>query len=150
MQIINNVALISINETMVVLLLSFLLFLFIINRVMLRPLRGVMAEREAYMEEIEQEIEQAEADLEQSLQATRQQDAAARQSAFKRREALEQEGREEAVRIYDAARDTIDQIKQQAAQDIAEQVAAARQQLHQEASRLAVQIMEKVLDRRLV
>ena len=45
MQIITNIALISINETLIVQLLSFLIFLFIINRVMIRPLRGVMSDR---------------------------------------------------------------------------------------------------------
>ena len=39
MQIISNIALISINETLVVQLISFLIFLFIINRIMFRPLR---------------------------------------------------------------------------------------------------------------
>jgi len=45
MQIVSNVALISINETMVVQLISFLIFLFVINRVMFRPLRESMHER---------------------------------------------------------------------------------------------------------
>ena len=52
MQIVSNVALISINETFLVQLISFLIFLFIINRVMIRPLRGVMREREEYVEKL--------------------------------------------------------------------------------------------------
>ena len=149
MQIISNVALISINETMIVLLVSFLLFLFIINRVMFRPLRGVMTERESYMQQIQQEIDQAEADLEKSLQETRQQEATARKSAFRRREVLEEQGREEAQKIFAQARTTIDQLKDQAAQDIAGQVSEARQKLQQDAAGLTAQIMEKILDRRM-
>ena len=53
MQIISNVALISINETVVVQLLSFLLFLYIMNRIMFRPLRNVMAQREDHLKQIQ-------------------------------------------------------------------------------------------------
>lgn len=56
MQIISNIALISINETLVVQLISFLIFLFIINRIMFRPLRQVMIERENHMEKINLDI----------------------------------------------------------------------------------------------
>ena len=45
MQIISNIALISINETLIVQLISFLIFLFVINRIMFRPLRKTVGPR---------------------------------------------------------------------------------------------------------
>ena len=56
MQIVSNIALITINETLIVQLVSFLLFLFIINRIMFRPLRKVMTERSTYIETLQREI----------------------------------------------------------------------------------------------
>ena len=41
MQIVSVEALLSINETLIFQLLSFLIFLFIIKRMMFRPLRGI-------------------------------------------------------------------------------------------------------------
>ena len=52
MEIVSNIALISINATMFHQLIAFLVFLFIINRIMFRPLRSVMGERESFMEKI--------------------------------------------------------------------------------------------------
>ena len=52
MHIISNIALISINETLFVQLLSFLIFLFIINRIMFRPLKRVMNVRVDYIDQI--------------------------------------------------------------------------------------------------
>ena len=59
MEIINTIALISINETLIVQLLSFLVFLFLINRVMIRPLRSVIDEREDFVTRVRKEIEDA-------------------------------------------------------------------------------------------
>ena len=56
MQIISNIALISINETVIVQIISFLIFLYIINRIMFKPLRGVMADRENHIKSIQQDI----------------------------------------------------------------------------------------------
>ena len=60
MQIISNIALISINETLIVQVISFLIFLYIINRIMFRPLRSVTAERENHIKGIQKDIVEAE------------------------------------------------------------------------------------------
>ena len=65
MEIVSNIALISINETLVIQLVSFLLFVFIINRVMFRPLRSAMAERERYLARLNDEIVSAGQQMEQ-------------------------------------------------------------------------------------
>jgi F-type H+-transporting ATPase subunit b len=52
MEIISNIALITINATLFHQLVAFLIFLFIINRIMFRPLRSVMAERDDMIEKI--------------------------------------------------------------------------------------------------
>jgi len=52
MEIISNIALISINETVVVQMLSFLVFMFILNRIMIRPLRSSANDREIYIEKL--------------------------------------------------------------------------------------------------
>ena len=49
MHIVSNIALISINETLIIQLVSFLIFLFLINRIMFRPLSHVMVERENHL-----------------------------------------------------------------------------------------------------
>ena len=65
MHIISNIALITINETLFVQLISFLIFLFIINRIMFRPLQNTMSERESYIDQTNRDI----ADVTQELQS---------------------------------------------------------------------------------
>ena len=82
MQIISNVALISINETLIFQIISFLIFLFIINRIMFRPLRKVMTERETYIENIQKDIVDAEKRFENLKSQIQAQEKAVRNAAF--------------------------------------------------------------------
>ena len=88
MQIISNVALISINETLIIQVISFLIFLFIINRIMFRPLRKVMNERETYVENVQKDIVEAENQFEDLTHQIKAQENAVRHEAFKQKEQL--------------------------------------------------------------
>lgn len=150
MQIVSNVALISINETMVVQLISFLIFLFIINRVMFRPLRQSMQEREHYVEGIRMDISDAELKLEETMRAARDEDAAVRSAGLQVMAELEKQGDEEAGKIIAVARGEIAELSREARRDIEARVADARKLIVGEADKLSLNVMEKVLDRRLV
>ena len=113
MQIISNVALISINETLLFQLISFLIFLFIINRVMFRPLRQTMREREHYINKVNQDILDAKEELETVIDQTKTEEGVVRQAAFKVSETLEKSANEEAGDILKAARAEIAALSEQ-------------------------------------
>ena len=150
MQIVSNVALISINETFLVLLLSFLIFLFIINRVMIRPLRGIMREREEYVEKLKLEMVDAEKALEDTAQRIRSNEAEVIKAAHQIREELENTGSRDAADIVAAAKDEVNRLKRKAEKEVSAMIAEAQKSLQDESEVLAVNIMEKILDRRLV
>lgn len=150
MQIVSNVALISINETMVVQLISFLIFLFVINRIMFRPLRRTMQEREHYVESIRMDVEEAEKKLEQTMQEARDEDAAVRNAGLQMIAEMEKQGNAEAGNIIAVAREEIAQRGGEARQDIDAQIANARKTIVAEAEKLSVSVMEHVLNRRLL
>lgn len=149
MQIVSNIALISINETLIVQLISFLIFLFIINRIMFRPLRESMREREQYIEGIRMDITDAEKELQTVAQQTRDENAAVRKAGLQMTADLEEKGNQEAGEIIAAARQKIAQLSHKSKKEIETQVAEARKAITAEAGKLSVSIMEKVLDRRL-
>jgi len=149
MQIVSNVALISINETMVVQLISFLIFLFIINRVMFHPLRESMRERERYIEDLHQEILESRKELETIAQTTRDEDQAVRKAGLQVTAELEKIGNQEAGEILTAARQEITKLGEKARQEIDDQVSEAKKSIAAEAGKLSVGIMERLLDRRL-
>lgn len=150
MQIVSNVALISINETLVVQLVSFLIFLFVINRVMFRPLRRTMQEREHYVEGIRMDIRDAEKRLEKTMQEARDEDAAVRNAGLQMIAELEKKGSEEAGKIMAEAREEIAELGESARQEIDLKVRSARKSIMSEADKLSLSVMETVLGRRLI
>ena len=90
MEIISNIALISINETLIVQVISFLIFLYIINRIMFRPLRSVMAERENHIKDIQKDIVTAENKLDSLTDQIREQESAVKREAFAQKAKLEE------------------------------------------------------------
>ena len=149
MQIIDTIALISINETLVVQLISFLIFLFIINRIMFRPLRETMQERAHHIEVVRREIRDAERRLEKIILETKEEDAAVRKAGQQVTAELEKQGSEEASAIIAEVRQEIGALGEKNRKEIEARVAEARKTILDEADKLSLNIMEKVLNRRL-
>jgi len=149
MEIITNIALISINDTLIAQLVSFLIFLFIINRVMIRPLRRVMSEREVHLRQLKQDIDQAKLDYEQLSETVKKEELEARGEAARVMLELENAGMQEATRIVSAAQEEIDALRAEERRKLEARVNEARRSIRKESDALAVDIMEKVLDRRL-
>ena len=108
MEIVPNVALISINETLVFQVISFLIFLFIINRVMFRPLRNVMAERDRHIENLKKDTQDAQKKFESITDRISEQESAARKEALKAKEKLErrQGKKDDAVEVEETLPET--------------------------------------------
>lgn len=149
MEIISTVAMVSINETLVVQLISFLIFLYLINRIMFRPLKGVMRQREEKIDHLGRDIEDSKTRLEDLQAQLKEQERAAVDEANAHKSRLENEGAEQARQILDQSQKEIASLREQNEAFIRSQIAEARKSLHEEARRIAVNMMEKILDRRL-
>lgn len=149
MQIISNIALISINETLIVQLISFLIFLYIINRIMFRPLREAMANRENHIRSIQQDIVAAEDKLDALTKQIREHESTVRKEAFDQQKKIEEAGNRKADEIFSFSREEIETVKDKAKKDIDAQVLEAKKYIKTESESLAIGIMEKILDRRL-
>lgn len=147
MQIISNVALISINETLILQIISFLIFLFIINRIMFRPLRKVMNERESYIENIQKDIVAAENQLEDLTNQVQAQERAVRNEAFEQKEQLEASGSQQAAEIFASTREEINTLRAEAQKEVDARISAARKHVQKESESLAKNIIETVLYR---
>ncbi len=147
MQIISNVALISINETLILQIISFLIFLFIINRIMFRPLRKVMNERESYIENIQKDIIAAENQFEDLTNQIQAQEKAVRNEAFAQKEQLEASGGQQAAEILASTREEINTLRAEAQKEVDARISAARKYVQKESQDLAKNIIETVLYR---
>lgn len=149
MQIITNIALISINETLLVQMVSFLIFLFIINRIMFRPLRATMRERERHIQRTQQDILDSKYQIEKIIQDTAAEEIDARRAANEVTVELEKAGNREAGEIIDTARAEIAALNEKAKQEIDRQIVEARKTITHEAETLALNVMQKILNRKV-
>ena len=148
MEIISNIALISINETLIVQVIGFLVFLFVINRIMFRPLRNVMSDREIHIERVKRDIIQAQKEVASITSQIQEQEAATRQEAMALKDDLETGGNQQAKEIFASVKKEIVASSQKVQQEIAVRIAEERQALEKESKALALDIIEKILGRR--
>lgn len=147
MQIISNIALISINETLIVQVISFLIFLFIINRIMFRPLRNVMDERKSHIDRIQQDIANAHSEYEALTDQIQVRENDVRNEASEQRQQLTAKGQQQAADIITSAREEISAMKTEAEKEADLQIAAARKRVQMEADDLSKKIVATVLHR---
>jgi len=149
MEIVSNIALISINETMVVQLVSFLIFVFIINRVMFRPLRETMSERDRFMEGIHQDITTARQQLEEVMKRLQDRESDAEFEAQRVKSEIDAAADQAAALVLTTAREEVTALTHRTEVDVNAMLTAAANSMETEARRLTVFIMEKVLDRKV-
>ncbi|MBS3759672.1 MAG: hypothetical protein KGY61_13535 [Desulfobacterales bacterium] len=150
MEIISSISMVSINETLFIELISFLIFLFLIHRIMFRPLQNVMQQRDDHMDGLSQDIQSAQEKIDDLNKQLEKQEKAAIDEATRHRIELENDGAKQAESILDESKKEINAIKSENKAFVDAQIADARKTLKTEAERLATEIMEKILDRRLV
>ena len=149
MEIVSKIALITINETLIVQLFSFLVFLFIINRIMFRPVGRIMAERKDYMRGLQGEIERSGSELRVIASQIRTQELEARSEALDASLEMEATGAQEADEIYAVARREVMSRVDEAKTAIDGQIANAVKDIRAESESLADRIIEKLLEREL-
>jgi F-type H+-transporting ATPase subunit b len=148
MEVVKNIALISINATLAVQLISFLVFAYLFNRIMVRPLRQVMTERQQHTDRMDEEIvaaNDAYADISHQISA---QEKVARKTAIKMRDDIETEGRQSADTVIEQTRKEIDALKATAWQEADAKIKEARRQIEAESDALSDQMANCLLERR--
>jgi len=149
MELISNIALITINATLFHQLIAFLIFLFIINRIMFRPLRKVMAERDGVIEKIKADTTNAGKTLERLNEELKERESEVRMEALKVQHELEANGNQVSAEILKSTLQEIETLKDKNEAIVKNQITEARKHLQKEAEALSMNIMEKLLGRRL-
>jgi F-type H+-transporting ATPase subunit b len=148
MEIVTQTELVSINATMLIQVLSFLIFLFLIQRIMFRPLRDTMETRSADLKRLQKDIQAQESRLAELSSKMQKETAAVRAAAFAESEKLETAGKQEAGGIINQTREQIEAQQRQAGEDIRRRIAALQQELSKDTESLVAVIVAKVLERR--
>ena len=148
MEIISNVALISINETLIVQVVGFLIFLFVINRIMFRPLRNVMSDRDIHIERVKRDITQGQKEVDSITSQIQVQETATRKEALALKDDLEAAGSQQAKEIFESVKKQITADREKVQQEIEVRIAQERKAVEKESQALALNIIDKILNRR--
>lgn len=145
MEIIKTTALITINETLWVQLIGFLVFLFIINRVMFRPVRRNMAARETHFSGLADDIAALKAELETMVATTRADEWNYIQQARQEGETRRQAGKQAAEAVIARTRAEIEARKRASRKHLDATLAAARQDVVTESHKVAREVIQRLL-----
>jgi F-type H+-transporting ATPase subunit b len=148
MEIIKTTALITINETLWVQMIGFLIFLFLINRVMFRRVRRNIADRETHFDTLRQDILDLKEEMGSLLKQTEDEEQQLRAAAREIDEDLRQEGRREADAVISKALAEIRVLQQEAEERLKASMARARQQVDAAAKELTPSIIQHLMNRR--
>jgi len=148
MEILKTTALITINETLWVQMIAFLMFLFLINRVMFRRVRRNIADREAHFDTLRQDIRDLKKEMGALLRQTEAEEKQLKKTARQIDEDLRQEGRREARDLINTALGEISALQQDAEQRLETSVARARREIESAAQDLTTSIIHHLMNRR--
>jgi len=149
MEIIATNALISINETFFVQLVSFLIFLYVMNRIMFRPLLSTMAQRKEYLSDFKEKILAGKEDLDRLSHDLDREQTKIVKEAHKVALSLETEGDRHASEIVAEVMQQISELRHETESQVKEQVRQVRRELAGEVDAITLTIIEKMLHRRL-
>ena len=142
--------LITINATLLLQVLHFLVLLFILNRLLFRPILKVVKERDSYIEERQAGIEKVRLEVEELKARFVHMENDVRQSAAKESTKYREAGLSEAERLLAKSRERVASIKSEADEAVKEEIDEAKAELGDMASSLADEIMEKIVGRRVI
>jgi F-type H+-transporting ATPase subunit b len=140
---------VSLDYSLGIQIVNFLLLIWILNRLLFRPLLGMIdrrkqrfAEAEAEIKHLEELVAQKMADYEEKLRQTKAE-------ALERKTETLRDASEEAKAILDSARSEIPGLMEQFHVRMQGEIEAAKRTLGHQSQRLSIEIAEKVLGRRL-
>lgn len=138
---------ISINATLIVQIINLLVLIWILNRLMYRPIKRIAAERQAKVDEGLKRAAEIEG-ASQEAEASYLQDRSKGRS--KVREQLEDQRRQADVKVKEILKEAQEQAKDQQAkmlQNVEQQMQEARGDIKAEAEKIALSLAQTVLGR---
>jgi F-type H+-transporting ATPase subunit b len=140
---------ISLDYSLGIQIVNFLVLIFILNRLLYKPILGMIAKRKRQLAEAEMEIRQLRKIVNEQMAAYEEKIKQAKGEALEQKKAIIGQGAAEAAATITAVRGELPGMMEQYQARMGEQMAAAREILAGRAGDLAREIAEKVLGRSL-
>jgi F-type H+-transporting ATPase subunit b len=140
---------ISINATLVLQVVHFLVLLYILNRLMFKPILKLVNERTGYMEKSKTEMTEFESEAERLKQEYRSLEIEARKKASRENLEMKKDGVAQVDAMIDESQEEVASIRRDSEAKIESEFEKARPSLQSEATVLAEEIVERLIGRRV-
>jgi len=140
---------VSIDYSLGIQIINFVLLIFILNRLLYKPILGMIDKRKRQSEESENEIRRLRETVDQKMAAYEEKLRLAKADAVEAKNEIVCQGAEEAKAMIDAVRAEIPGMMEQFQARIEGEIGEAKRILTNRSQKLSVEIAEKVLGRSL-
>ncbi|MHB8772844.1 MAG: F0F1 ATP synthase subunit B family protein [Syntrophales bacterium] len=140
---------VSIDYSLAIQIVNFVLLIVILNRLLYKPLLGMIDKRKRQFAESEAEIARLKETVDQKMAAYEEKLRQAKVDAVEQKNEIIRQGSEEAKAMIDAVRAEIPGMMEQFQARMAKEIGAAQNILTNQSQKLSVEIAEKVLGRSL-
>ncbi len=134
---------------MLIQMVNFLLLIVILNRLLYKPILGIIDRRKKQVQDTEEEIKRLNQSVEERVAAYEEKLRQAKTDALEKKVEIIKEGAEQAKDLIDAARGQIPGMMEQFHGEMNKEVTAARNILSGQSRNISVEIAEKLLGRSL-
>ncbi|MEI8173276.1 MAG: ATP synthase F0 subunit B [Deltaproteobacteria bacterium] len=138
---------VSLDSTILIQMINFLLLIFILNLLLYKPILGIMDKRKKQFQDTEDEIRGINLTIEERMAAYEEKVRLAKMDALNRKIDILKEGSDQAKSIIDAARGEIPGMMEQFNKEINKEVTEARRILADQSRKMSLDIAEKLLGR---
>ena len=139
---------ININATLVVQIINFLILMFILNRILLGPIRNIIERRSRKIEDEIIQLGNLQQETKDLIEKCKSIEKKARKKASDKSNLLKNEASEKADDIFNKAKDEINGIREETDRKIDSKIEEASRSLKKFAADLAEELTEKVIGRR--
>lgn len=140
---------VSLDYSLGIQIVNFVLLIFILNRLLYKPLLGMIDKRKQTLADSETEIRRLRETVEHQMAAYEEKLHLAKAAAVEEKNEIIRRGAEEARAITDAVRAEIPELMEQFHARMGQEIDAAKKILTGQSQKLSIEIAEKVLGRSL-
>lgn len=137
----------SVDHTLFIQIANFLILLILLNVLLYRPIRQILARRQKETGALEKDIESLQGKSDETEKGIEEGLILARKEGFKEKEVLKGQGMEEEQGVLQEASSTLEGKLTQARTDLEKRMADVRQELEEQVSAFSTELAEKILGR---
>ena len=137
----------NIDGTLILQIANFLVLLVVMNIILYKPIRGILAKRDEEMDSRQKMIDDCQGRVKENEEAIESGMVAARKEGYQEKESLKAQGQEEEKGVLQEAGAAVERKLAAAKQEIETKITSARESLETEISGFSDELAEKILGR---